>query len=247
MNNASYWDNRVKKYGHTGWADRIIYAFDQKARLKAVREIIKKLNIKKDLALDFGAGVGDFSELLSRDFKSVIAFDISEKAVNIARKYYGQIKNIKFIYGDFLKEIDIKDDSLDLVLTVTVLGHINDTNEVCKILDIFKRKLNKNGYLIVFENASTDKKNNDQYQRFTSFGEWQSLFEKTGFRLNKFYGFYHPEECPSESYRKYRDKLRIFNTNRYLDKISIEIIENENDFYYESDLNKTTKIMILSK
>lgn len=38
----SYWNNRVKKYGHTGWADEAIYEFDQPIRLQIADNLICK-------------------------------------------------------------------------------------------------------------------------------------------------------------------------------------------------------------
>ena len=80
-----FWNDRVKKYGHTGWADNFIYAYDQQARLLAVEKIVNSLTCEKTLALDFGTGSGDFANLLSKYFDKVIAFDISDTVIEIAK------------------------------------------------------------------------------------------------------------------------------------------------------------------
>ena len=33
-----FWNARAGRFGHTGWADALIYAFDQAARLKSLAD-----------------------------------------------------------------------------------------------------------------------------------------------------------------------------------------------------------------
>ena len=68
-----FWNGRVKKYGHTGWADIFIYAYDQQARLRVIENILKQLEFNKSLAFDFGTGTGDFANLLLGYFEKEIS------------------------------------------------------------------------------------------------------------------------------------------------------------------------------
>jgi len=99
-----FWNNRIRKYGHTGWADSLIYAYDQQARLIAIGEILNSLTCNKSVALDFGTGSGDFANLLSKQFDKVIAFDISDVVVEIAKRKYGKAENIQFYCGNHIDE-----------------------------------------------------------------------------------------------------------------------------------------------
>lgn len=42
MSNKNFWSDRVKNYGHTGWANPAIYDFDQPIRVKIVEKLICK-------------------------------------------------------------------------------------------------------------------------------------------------------------------------------------------------------------
>ena len=36
MSGAQFWAERVRRYGHTGWSDAAVYAYDQRLRLAAL-------------------------------------------------------------------------------------------------------------------------------------------------------------------------------------------------------------------
>lgn len=38
----SFWKERVKNFGHTGWADIVIYSFNQPNRVNSVHELINQ-------------------------------------------------------------------------------------------------------------------------------------------------------------------------------------------------------------
>ncbi len=44
--NKEYWENRTKEKGHTGWADPLIYSYDQKIRLNTIEYILKAMSIR---------------------------------------------------------------------------------------------------------------------------------------------------------------------------------------------------------
>src|SRR5690242_11690456 len=126
MADAKYWDDRARRYGHTGWADPVVYAFDQAARLAAVERVLASATVRRGLALDFGSGSGDFARLLAKHFAKVLAFDISPVVTTRAQRKYGSIGNIEFCHAESVKNLALEDGSLDLILSVTVLGHILD-------------------------------------------------------------------------------------------------------------------------
>lgn len=257
MDNQEFWNNRARKHGHTGWSDSVIYAYDQIARMKTIQKIIKSLEVKKETALDFGTGSGDFAALLAGKFKKVLAFDISKEAINIAKNKYGHIQNIDFIQRDCVLNLKIDDNSLDLILSVTVLGHIKDIGELINTITYFKNKLHHDGCIIVFEYSPDSKKNSDSdYQRFSTFDEWLSIFSKCGFRLQNYYGFYHPIESPCKSYQLYRQNIKVmflkyFKNYQWVKKcltgIAESILKNYDDFFWKGQKEDILKIMIFKK
>jgi len=248
-----FWNDYCQKYGHTGWNNPSIYFYDQFARLKAIEKIISSINCKRESALDFGTGSGDFAKLLAQDFKNVIAYDISENVLNVAHKKYKGIQNIEFIHKDNIEEIKIDDASLDIILSVTVLDHIMDDNKLSKTIQFFKKKLSDNGYIVALEYALPNKQDNTTYQRFWTFEKWCSLFHHHGFKLKKYFGFYHPTDNPCKSFLNYRNNLKVRILNRfrnfklsqkYLKNTAESYLNNENDFIWEGRKEDTLRIMI---
>jgi ubiquinone/menaquinone biosynthesis C-methylase UbiE len=257
-----FWNTRTKKYGHTGWSNSFIYAYDQQARLMAVEKILNSLSFNTSLALDFGTGSGDFAGLLAKYFESVIAFDISDAVIRKAKKKYGQIKNIQFIGGNNIEEIGIPFNTVDVILTVTVLDHIMADCELTKILKYFERLLNEKGIIVAFEYALNHKKSPTSYQRFMQLEDWRTIFLNCGFSLDKSYGFYHPSEDPCESYLSYKSHttgikgkmLRLLAkvhpefANKYLNKLASRYLLAKNDFWGENRPGSSPlKIMIFRK
>jgi len=257
MSNQDFWNKRVCKYGHTGWSDAVIYAYDQIARIKAIKEIIKTIEVKTGLALDFGTGSGDFTPILAEKFKKVFAFDISENVIKVAKNRYGYIPNVEFIHGNSVLDLEIGNNSLDLILSITVIGFILDDNELIQILNWFKNKICKNGFIIALEYVPKNKpKIISTYQRFSTFDEWISIFYKCGFKLQKYYEFYHPTECPCKSYQLYRQSIKVkflkyFRNcawaKKCLDSCAKSILQNYTDFFWEGQKETPSKIMIFKK
>jgi len=259
-----FWNDRAVKYGHTGWADNFIYAYDQQARIIAIESIINSLNIGRQCALDFGCGSGDFSSLLSKYFNNVISIDISEKIIDIAKQKYKNLKNISFVKGD-IKELEISPNSIGLILSITVLNHIKDDDELAKVLRYFSMALKRDGVLITLEYMPDWENENNviisSYLRFTGLNEWLSLFSQNNFYLDKYYNFYHPIEKPCNSYLSYKKnvtKLKggVLKCINLIDRKSIDIYleklaKNElihKDFIWNKGENDSpVKIMILRK
>lgn len=257
-----FWNGRTKKYGHTGWSDNFIYAYDQQAKLLAVERVLSSLTCNESVALDFGTGSGDFANFLSKYFNRVIAFDISDTVIEIAKRRYGNVKNIEFHSGDNIEEIGIL-QPVDLILSVGVLDSIMDDFELTKALGHFQNILREDGIVIAFECALDYEKPKAYYQRFTKFEEWGSLFLNAGFYLDKVYGFYHPVEHPCDSYLSYRMRikgvrgriLRLFGkyvsyrtVNEYLNRLATKHLQGKDDFFGEGNEKQSlTKIMTFRK
>lgn len=251
-----FWNNRVRNFGHTGWADYSIYAFDQPARLKSIRKLLSLHHIKGDNAFDFGCGTGDFSLLLSEFFNNVKGYDISAEAVKIARQK-SKTGTTQFYTGIPILQMPVDDGVLDLVLCITVLDHITDDNELDQTLFYFRRKLAKHGILIALEYApirEMDEKNN--YQRFDLYENWKERFASCGFTIIREYGFSQPQTSPATSYIKYINNpaLRLWQklgrfsfARKKIGSIANRMVEASDDFFYEPSDKDILKIFLLKK
>lgn len=170
---SSFWTGRLEKFGHTGWADKIIYTFDQPVRLEIIGEIISSLGVRNGVALDFGCGIGDFSKLLlSKGFK-VCGYDPFVQP---------KILTDGFDYASAYNEIPYGEESFDLVLTVTTLAHILTEAALKVALTEIGSRTKRSGNLYFTEYALDSESDRSKdafksdYQVFRTVAEWEEVF-----------------------------------------------------------------------
>lgn len=201
MQNNKFWDDRVDKFGHTGWADFATYYYDQNLRLNAIENIIVTSGVKCKTALDYGCGTGEFSKKISKYCDKVIATDISDKVIEVA-KSENKKNNIVYLTLDNR----IFNSEYDLILSITVLQHILDNNELLELIEKFKTSLSPCGSIVVlesFSNADT----NSGYMKLRKVDDLIVLFQGAGLKLESLSEFYHPSYMPTELYDKYRRNI----------------------------------------
>ena len=209
MSTAQYWDDRALRHGHTGWSDWLIYEFDQLAREKAIRGVLSKIGAtrRKTKAIDLGTGTGDFARVLAGTYSQVVAVDISEKVLEIARRISVRAKNIRFVHPDALSTEDTQD--ADLVLSVTVLNHIMDDATLHATIERLGGSLAADGYFIALEYCASKPALGNSYQRSLTFEEWKTIFAGCGLTLHDCYGFYHPNLDRCRSFDRYRESFIV--------------------------------------
>ena len=113
--------------------------------LKRVAEL--GVDLSFDMVVDYGCGVGRLSRALSASFRQVIAVDISQAMLNVARAENQCCSNIRFIRtrGDEL--MAIPDESVDLVYSNIVLQHSPRRIQALLIAE-FSRILRRGGTLV---------------------------------------------------------------------------------------------------
>lgn len=99
------------------------------------------------VCLDAACGIGNNIGTLSKYFKNIIAFDVSENALEFAIGRYKDNKNlaVTFDKGN-LKSLDYHSDYFDCVLCTEALEHILDYDKAIK--EIF-RVLKPGGFAII--------------------------------------------------------------------------------------------------
>lgn len=127
------------------WRSDIYYQMAKKGSLDMSHPgmiALKQVASKSDKILDLGCGEGTRLKLVSENAKEAIGIDISQEAINLARKTY---KNLKFINAD-LEKLPLEDESFDLVYSAYVLEHLSEPEMV---LHEALRVLSKNGNLVL--------------------------------------------------------------------------------------------------
>jgi SAM-dependent methyltransferase len=86
--------------------------------------------------LECGCGAGAYSNAISRNFKSVCAFDINPKLVEAAR---ANVKAVHFFIGD-VQDMAVKENRFDIVLMADVIEHLKDPDKAIKNANSVLRK-----------------------------------------------------------------------------------------------------------
>jgi 2-polyprenyl-3-methyl-5-hydroxy-6-metoxy-1,4-benzoquinol methylase len=141
--------------------------------------------IPLDNVLDFGCGYGVFIPYLTEQAKNIFAYDLIIEEVKKMGQEYGW-KNVHYVSS--LAEINSKPQSLDLILAIEVLEHIDNLDET---VDFFVKNLLPNGHLLVA-------------------GPTENLLYKIGRKLAGYSGEYHK----SNIYRIHDALRKQFNIQK---------------------------------
>jgi len=96
--------------------------------------------------LDYGCGVGlNISTLRSLNVKSITGVDISQKAVDLAKKKHGKVAHISF-QNVSDKQTQFQKNQYDIIICTEVLEHVSDPYE---IVNLFSKLLKNNGYIFI--------------------------------------------------------------------------------------------------
>jgi SAM-dependent methyltransferase len=208
----SFWSQRLRKHGHTGWADPVVYAYDQLERLKLIEAELSKRPIKGGNALDFGCGSGDFSKLLLSMGFRVCGYDPFVKP---------RIRSGQFTYASTYERIPFRNHAADLALTVTTLDHILEERDLLNALGTIRDCLKESAVFYMLEYAldiAADRikfglKNN--YQSFRTVSEWMELLALNSFRVLDVARVSHPVISPSSGYIAYSRTPLVRIRRRY--------------------------------
>lgn len=192
MADISFWKERVKQYGHTGWCYPCTYGFDQALRMKVVEKLIGQFSAETNVLLDFGCGTGDFSWALKDKFQELVLYDPCAEVLEKARaKEYGEKALLTSEYND------LKNPSKhwDVVLSITVLQHIMSDEELLDVLDCLYKGMAPNGIFVVLETVfDNDEILEMTYERKWTYNTLSRYMEHAGFSLVSGYNFYSPSE-----------------------------------------------------
>lgn len=203
-----FWEARLRRFGHTGWADAATYHYDQRLRLKAVECVIAASpQAPRRLALDYGCGVGDFAHLLSRHFEQVIACDVSE-AIIARALCLNPAPSVHYTFP--ADEVFSRTDGVlyDLILSITVLQHVADDAALQVLLGRMAAHLSPHGEIIVMETFADVEQAAGYIKRRTVAG-LLARFEQSGLVLRSSSAFYHPTEQPTPTFKRYRQRWTV--------------------------------------
>lgn len=169
-----------------GWYKKIIGSFsesDLKRSRKWFWAWFNYLNNFADLkngngrkVLEIGCANGGAASILYDRGFDVYASDISNYAINKAKKF---LPKIKFYKIDVEKEIPLK-ERFDIIYAFEVIEHLKNPQKAIKIM---KKSLNKNGLLICSTPpaARPDIYKDPTHINLKNKDQWKKIFENMGF------------------------------------------------------------------
>jgi ubiquinone/menaquinone biosynthesis C-methylase UbiE len=107
------------------------------------------VDVSHGSVLDFGCGVGRMTRAFSQQFSSCVGIDVSDKMVDLARKFNADRPHCKFIASS-APRLPFNDQSFDFVYSVLVLQHLPRKATILGYIAEFIRVARDNG-VIVFQ------------------------------------------------------------------------------------------------
>jgi SAM-dependent methyltransferase len=197
VNDSAFWSTRARRHGHTGWADAAIYAYDQPLRLAAVQAWLPTSPYQASAALDYGCGSGDFCGLLATRYTQVLGYDTSAAVLDVARRHQPGLP-----FTDDLQTA--LQGRYDIVLSITVMQHVADDQDLAQLLVQLATTLKPRGRLLMLETfASSAQAVSGAYLKRRVREEFLAACRSAGLVLCHERGFYHPSECPTAAFTTY--------------------------------------------
>ena len=156
-----------------------------------IKKLFREIS-KNKIVLDAGCGTGKFIDVLEENSSKYIGIDLSSKQLEKAKAKSKKTSSL-FINSN-LSNIELEDNSIDLIVSNWVLGTITDLDEREKCLQELKRVLKPNGSIYLIENAENSEfeyiRNHTTDSRTKDYNTW---ILKHGFdtyrRINTYFEF----------------------------------------------------------
>ena len=206
-NLAEFWRARYQKFGHTGWKNTLIYAYDQQERLHTVSSVIDSLLIDPPAVLDFGCGTGDFSRLLLKKGFDVYGYDPYVRPA---------ISDSNFVYAQTPADL-VDSGKVGLILSITVLDHILNDDELEHTFAFLNEVTAERSHLLLIEYATDEEcKSPQPYQAYRSLTRWRHILKCSGWHIRSIKPFAHPINAPSPGFQLFLQSATVRVMKRLL-------------------------------
>ena len=129
-----FWDERAGEDAYFFIDDRLRYGDGDPERFWAegrstVDAVLERVGARVgpgDDVVEIGCGVGRLTRPLAADGRSVVALDVSERMIELAREHNPQLENVEWRVGDGESLAGVADASADVVFSHVVFQHIPD-------------------------------------------------------------------------------------------------------------------------
>ena len=108
-----------------------MYAIYQDKDKKALKSLLKHINLKGKSVLEIGVGTGMYTKDLAEISKKYTAIDVSEGLLKIAEQKYNNKKKITYLKAD-CTDIPLKENSFDIIFSSWGFPPYKNTNKAFK-------------------------------------------------------------------------------------------------------------------
>ena len=98
-----------------------------------------------DLALNLGAGEGDYDSMIARYCKQLVSCDINEQDIDYARTLNAAVPNLEYRVEDALN-LSFDDNTFDLLISVEVIEHVGRPEQM---IEEIQRVLKPGGFALI--------------------------------------------------------------------------------------------------
>jgi SAM-dependent methyltransferase len=138
---------------------------------------------RKDTVLDFGCGIGRFTDWLERRAGAIIGIDSDSEMIAVARELHPQSRCQWMTYSG--QRLPLEAQSIDRILSVWVLQHVLDDDNLRQLIADFVRVLRPGGSVAMIEQVIPGHGHVvPGYIHQRAAAEYRELFDAAGFDVS---------------------------------------------------------------
>lgn len=152
LDSFMYWNKRFGEVGDVGYADKLLFEYDERLRQMAILRAVSLLGLRKDArVLDAGCGTGRLGVELSKMALSVTGIDMLDGAVEKA-KQRAEKEGIRMnlVVGNIVNA-PLGQNYFDLITSVTVLQHITEQADFEQAVERIVDSAKFDGCILILE------------------------------------------------------------------------------------------------
>ncbi|MFT5229607.1 MAG: ubiquinone/menaquinone biosynthesis C-methylase UbiE [Urechidicola sp.] len=173
-----FWNDQAKEFGVDSLAT-MPDTYLKELEIENISKYLEQANSVVDIGCGNGYSTFEYSKKIKGD---ILGIDFSDEMIKYAKQVGDQsdeYKNVQFMQGD-VRNLDIPDESMDLVITDRCLINLESRSDQKKAIDEVFRVLKPGGRYLMCEDTEQGLKNLNQLRKQAALEEilvrWHNLY-----------------------------------------------------------------------